>query len=254
MYLVPGRHWISIETEGEDYTLTMTPLGPLAAGAELEPNNDSDNAEPLDLDRARSGRLPGAADTDVYRFSLDATEHVAIQLDPPADGAVKVKLLAAGAEQMRLRQPIPGKPLVYDAELPVGDYELTLQSDSGSVLPYQLLVERRDPFVLPADLEPNDLATTARDLPPTLHVEGTGWGSGGEDDDWYRIPAPPDPTPAHRRDDERRRDPAWSSPTVSRGVGIDPDADRHHLDLARVARGRAAVPARHERRRLLPLT
>ena len=194
MYLVPGRHWISIETEGDDYTLTMTPLGPLAAGAELEPNNDSDNAEPLDLDRARSGRLPGAADTDVYRFSLDATEHVAIHLDPPADGAVKVKLLAAGAEQMRLRQPIPGTPLVYDAELPVGDYELTLQSDSGSVLPYQLLVERRDPFVLPADLEPNDLATTARDLPPTLHIEGTGWGSGGEDDDWYRIPAPPDPS------------------------------------------------------------
>ncbi len=190
----PGGTGSSIETEGDDYTLTMTPLGPLAAGAELEPNNDSDNAEPLDLDRPRSGRLPGAADTDVFRFSLDATEHVTIRLDPPADGGVKVKLVAAGTELMRLSQPVPGQPFAYDAELPVGDYELTLQSDSGSVLPYRLQVQRGDPFALPADLEPNDVAAEARDLPPTLHVEGTGWGSGGEDDDWYRMEAPPDPT------------------------------------------------------------
>ena len=224
MYLVPGRHWISIETEGDDYTLTMTPLGPLAAGAELEPNNDSDNAEPLDLDRPRSGRLPGAADTDVFRFSLDATEHVTIRLDPPADGGVKVKLVAAGTELMRLSQPVPGEqPFAYDAELPVGDYELTLQSDSGSVLPYRLLVQRGDPFVRPADLEPNDVAAEARDLPPTLHVEGTGWGSGGEDDDWYRIEAPPDPTQPIV---------VTTSGLVTRmeltdgvsGVGIDPDA------------------------------
>ena len=140
---------------------------------------------------------------------------------------------------------------MYDAELPVGDYELTLQSDSGSVLPYQLLVERRDPFVLPADLEPNDLATTARDLPPTLHIEGTGWGSGGEDDDWYRIEAPPDPSQPIVVTTSGARDPAWSSRTVS-AASVSIRTRRPHLDLARVARGRAAVPARHERRRLLP--
>ena len=194
MYLVPGEHWISIEAEGEDYTLAMTPLGPLAAGSEREPNNDTNNAEPIDLDELRAGRLTGPADADVYRFSLEAAEHVVIHVDPPADGGVKVKLVTAGTELMRLREPAVGKPFVYDAALPIGDYELTLESDPGSVRPYQLLVERADPFLLPADLEPNDTAAAAQVLPSTLHVEGMGRGIAGEDDDWYRIAAPPDPS------------------------------------------------------------
>ncbi len=222
MYLIPGEHWISIETEGEDYTLAMTPLGPLAAGSEREPNNDSNNAEPIDLDEPRAGRLTGPADADVYRFSLEAAEHVVIRVDPPADAGVKVKLMAAGTELMRLREPAAGQPFVYDAALPIGDYELTLESDPGSVRPYELLVERADPYLLPADLEPNDVPAAARDLPSTLHVQGMGRGIAGEDDDWYRIATPPDPSLPL----------VVTTTAVTRleltdgvnGVGIDPDA------------------------------
>ncbi len=32
MYLTPGQQWLQVEATGEDYTLTMTPLGPLGAG------------------------------------------------------------------------------------------------------------------------------------------------------------------------------------------------------------------------------
>ena len=84
MALVPGDHWIAIETRGEDYTLTMTPLGPRAEGAEREPNNDRANAEPIELDVPRTGRVPGPADTDVYRFSLGTAEQITVRLDPPA--------------------------------------------------------------------------------------------------------------------------------------------------------------------------
>ena len=223
MYLIPGEHWISIDTDGEDYTLAMTPLGPLAAGSERESNNDSNNAEPIDLDEPREGRLTGPADADVYRFSLEAAEHVVIRLDPPEDAGVKVKLITAGTELMRLREPAAGTPFVYDAALPIGDYELTLESDPGSVRPYQLLVERADPYLLPADLEPNDVPAAAHDLPSTLHVEGMGRGIAGEDDDWYRIAAPPDPTLPLV---------VTTTGAVTRmeltdgvnGVGIDPDA------------------------------
>ena len=68
MYLIPGRHWIAIETEGEDYTLTLAPLGPLAEGQEREPNEDIDHAEPLDIGVTRTARLPTTEDVDVVRF------------------------------------------------------------------------------------------------------------------------------------------------------------------------------------------
>ena len=194
LYLIPGRHWISIQTEGEDYTITLTPLGPLARGMEREPNEDADNAEPIDIGETRTGRLPGPEDTDVLRFSLEQSEHVVIRLEPPADGAVRLRLVSGGTELLRVREPVVGEPFVYDARLELGDYEITLSSDSGSVAPYRLLIERADPWMLPADLEPNDTADRARDVPGTLSVSGAGWGRGGEDDDWYRIAPVPDPT------------------------------------------------------------
>ena len=251
MYLVPGEHWIGVETEGDDYTLAMTPLGPLAEGSERESNDDGNNAEPIELDEPRTGRLPGPADSDVYRFSLEAAEHVVLRLDPPADGGVMVKLLADGTELMRLREPAPGQPLVYDAYLPIGDYELTLRSDSGSVSPYRLLVARGDPYLLPVDLEPNDVPRAARDLPPTLQVQARGWGAAGEDDDWYRLAPPPDPSlplvvtttgPVTRME---------LTDGVS-GVGIDADETGAMWTSRALPSGVATVPPRHQRRRLHP--
>ena len=47
---------------------------------------------------------------------------------------------------------------------------------------------REDPFAPVADLEPNDIRTRARLVGPSLHVAGRGFGSSGEDDDWYVLP------------------------------------------------------------------
>ena len=192
MYLTPGQAWLQVEATGEDYTLTLTPLGPVLAGTEREPNNDTIDAEPLGIGETISGRLAGPADEDWYRFSLQAPEHIVIRIDPPVDGGVRMRLAAAGTELMRIREPVPGQPVVWDMQLPTSDYELVLTSDSRSIQPYSLVVERADPYVLPADLEPNATVDVARDLPATMTVDGTGWGVTGEDDDWYRLPTPPD--------------------------------------------------------------
>lgn len=188
MALVPGDHWVAIETQGEDYTLAMTPLGPRAEGAEREPNNDRANAEPIDPGAARTGRLPGSADPDVYRFSLGTAEQVTVRLDPPADAAVQVELSTGTEGVARLREPEPGIPFVHRLALPAGDYEVTLQSASGSVEPYTLRVDREDPFAMVADLEPNDTQASARPVPPTLRVAGRGFGQRREDPDWYALP------------------------------------------------------------------
>ena len=156
MALVPGDHWIAIETGGEDYSLTLTPLGARAEGSEREPNNDAANAEPIDLDHPRTGRLPDPADTDVYRFSLGTPEHITLRLDPPSDAAIRIGLSSGTQDLARMRDPIAGVPFEHTLELYPGDYEVTLQSDSGSTQPYTLEVQREDPFGLVADLEPND--------------------------------------------------------------------------------------------------
>lgn len=186
--MVPGDHWFAIETRGDDWTMALTPLGPRAAGAEREPNNDTANAEPVELDVPRQGRLPGPADTDVYRFSTSVPEHVTIHLDPPPGTSVRMLLRSGGLEQFRVREQTPGVPFDWVGELPPGEHELELTSTAGSVDPYTLLVSRADPFEVPADLEPNDRLSLARPLPPTLDTDAAGFGAPGEDDDWYALP------------------------------------------------------------------
>jgi hypothetical protein len=225
MYLVPGEHWFTIETEGEDYALTLTPLGPQPPDTEREPNNDTANAEPIDVGEPRIGRVPGPADADLFRFSLEAPSHVVMRLAPPPDGAIRVRLSTGGTELMRTRDPLPGKPFVYDAFLQTGDYEVMLTSESGSIAPYTLIVDRADPWMLPIDLEPNDMVEAARDLPASLVIEGTGWGRDAEDADWYRIPAPPDPTQPLVVAIEGAITRVELTDGTSQ-IGIDPDAER----------------------------
>ncbi len=187
LYLVPGSHWVHVRASGGDYRLTMTALGPIDATSEREPNNDALTAQTIVVDTARVGRLPDAADVDTFRFSLRATDHVVIRLDPPDDGAIELDVVSAGTTLTSLRHPVAGTSLAYDALLWPGDYEVRVRSDSGSVSPYTLRLERLDPFALPADLEPNDTAGLARPLPSTLEAVGSGWGTAGEDD-WYQLP------------------------------------------------------------------
>ena len=115
-------------------------------------------------------------------------------MDPPTDGAIRLQLTSGGTELLRVREPIVGEPFVYDTVLELGDYELSLQAATPSIEPYQVSVERADAWTLPADLEPNEVLEAARDVPPTLVVEGDGFGIAHEDVDWYRIPAVADAT------------------------------------------------------------
>ena len=190
LYLVPGDHWLRVQGEAGDYSLRLVPLGPPDPKGEREPNDSDDRAQALRVGETRNGRLAEASDADAYRFFLAATEHLALRIDPPADGAVKFSL-DWGTQTLASGTSDPGQPLVYDAQLLPGDYNLRLTTDMPSEGTYHLALERRDPFTLPADLEPNDTAAQARPLPPTLAADGSTVQYG---DDWYALPVAPQPT------------------------------------------------------------
>ncbi len=184
MYLIPGDHWVVIAGDGE-YTLRLTPLGPPDPNGEREPNNDADHAEPIGLDHRLVGRLALPTDTDVYRFSLQATEHLVMHLDPPPDGGVGFQLLAGDTTVASDTGPATGLPVTYDALLPAGDYDLWLTPATPSAGPYTLELDLADPFTTAADQEPNDQMWMADPMPASQRVIGSGTPSG--DDDWYRL-------------------------------------------------------------------
>ena len=187
MYLEPGQHRFRVAGRGGEYSLALTPLGPPDPNAEREPNDDEAHAEVMLVADERSGRLPLEADTDIYRFSLAAAEHVLIQVEPPADGAIAYRLANGDTTLLERRVPATGETISYDAALLPGDYLMTLRPGVASSGRYHLSISRLDPFAREADQEPNDMASMARPFPASLVVEGTGTSEG--DEDWYRLPA-----------------------------------------------------------------
>jgi Mg-chelatase subunit ChlD len=186
LYLVPGEHRISIQADGGDYTLTATPMGPPDPNAEREPNDELARANRLEVGDTRTGRLR-ALDTDWYRFSLAAMEHVAIDVDVPDPSAIVMELEVSGQTIVETRGTAVGQDIRYDALLPAGDYVLWLRASEASDQAYRLGLERGDPFTRTGDLEPDDSASVARDIPDSGVIEGTGWG--GSDPDWFRLGA-----------------------------------------------------------------
>jgi hypothetical protein len=72
--------------------------------------------------------------------------------------------------------------------LDAGDYELVLRpnGDWRSDTPYEVRLDRLDPFELPFDLEPNDTEYDARPLGGRRMFTGNVGAFGKAD--WYRLP------------------------------------------------------------------
>jgi hypothetical protein len=193
LYLTPGDHWLLVSGRGGDYDLRFTPLGPPDPDSEHEPNNDSIEAERLDIGAPRSGRLPAAGDVDVWRFSTVATERLVLHVEPPADGAAAVTLSQSGRAVVSAPTPAVGEPMAHDLLLPPGDYEVVLQPGIESAERYRIWLERQDPLTVAIDQEPNDTFADARPVPPDGVITGQSGPSGGAD--WFLLPSSVDGLP-----------------------------------------------------------
>lgn len=188
LYLIPGQHVFTIKGEGDgEYTLLAKPLGPPDPLAEREPNDDSGRALPLAFDDPRTGLLATKDDTDMYRFSLSAWDHIRISVDPGVDGAILADLRWDGFPIRFIRRGAVAEVLTTEGVFPPGSYELQLKADTAGDAGYTVSLDRLPRFSCGADCEPNDNIAFANPLP----VSGVIAGEVGEwrDVDWYAVPA-----------------------------------------------------------------
>ena len=159
-YLIPGDHWFRVDGTGE-YALTPESLGPPVPGGEREPNDALAFAKALPMDGSVTGRIGSDADGDVFRFSLAATEHLKLTLDPPPDATFQVYPFGDAAPLLSFRRSAsPGAPVEMDVVLPAGDHAFEVLGPVDEER-YRLSLQRLDPFELAADQEPNNEAATA---------------------------------------------------------------------------------------------
>jgi hypothetical protein len=221
LYLLPGNQWFSVSGEDGDYTLRLVPLGPPEPSFEREPNDTLDRSQPLRFDETRTGRLTSPRDVDVYRFTLLAEDHVSLTITPPTDGSVSAAITWGGTAIASPAGVAAGEPIVYEASLLPGTYTVALDTLQANEQPYQIAVERLDPFRLSVDLEPNDHQGQARPLPIDRRVDGFADPTRRYDADWFLIAAA-----------DQARDLL---------VDVDPDADAD-VSLQVLALGTDGIP------------
>ncbi len=194
LYLPPGRHLLSVRGETGPYTLRVVPLGPPDPYAEMEPNDEESRAHLLRVGRSRLGYLTEESDQDYYRFSLRNGEHLRLLVSPPPDLVIRAVLSGGEGQIADLQGGEAGDSIVYEIELPMGEYHVRLvpRGASAARLPYRIRLDRLDPYALPTDLEPNDEVMWARPMPANQVFRGE-LGVGGDSDDWYRLPLSSEP-------------------------------------------------------------
>lgn len=190
LFLVPGEYFLAASGKDADYRLALRALGPPGPDAELEPNDELQNALPLTFGQERNGFMSHKADSDRYQFGLAGPEHVRITAKSPVDGAIRGDLNVGDDNQnvSSIHPPAKaGVSLVWDAWLPAGDYSVKLEPSILSDAEYYLKLERLPWFDGAVDREPNnDPDHASRIRPDGLVVGEVGITRAGED--WYRLP------------------------------------------------------------------
>lgn len=144
LYLAQGRHILALDGGGTDYTLRAEPTGPPAAGAEVEPNDSVEAATLLVPGVPRQGRLSGAADVDILRFTLDRDGPMALSLSLP-DGGEAVLQMSGGGEVRT--ETLPAEGLTFARDWVAGEYVLQLSPLlSADPVPWQARLDWADPF------------------------------------------------------------------------------------------------------------
>jgi Mg-chelatase subunit ChlD len=142
--LLPGRYQVRLEGDNTDYRLEAAPLGHPRPGREMEPNDRPEDANPLWLGEAIEGDFYSEGDRDHFHFHLPGENRLLLDVEPPADTALRARLYWQGREVLRSRYLEEATRL--SRVMPPGDYVLRLEGDAPSASPYRVEVGIGDPW------------------------------------------------------------------------------------------------------------
>lgn len=193
--LPPGNYFVSVTGKDSDYTLasSVTDAPPPASDtvAEREPNDNTDEEQPLHDGETIKGSLKDYNDPDIYRLSLATRQGVDIQFAPTTDCPAGSYVAAFewdsdNGQFPRISAP-SGQVADYKAVLEPGDYTLSIRSQlCEQPVDYTLSYKATLDTEAVGDVEPNDTVETARPLQSDLTVSGTVGQF--DDPDWFRLP------------------------------------------------------------------
>lgn len=197
--LPPGRTSFRIAGPAGPWSVTAKPNGPapldVLGGAaaprkpgeidEVEPNDGIERALLLPLGGSRAGQIEQPDDTDTYRFTLPGPTKVRLTLSGPDGIGLRAVVNRSSYWEAGRINPEggPGSAVFLLAQ---GEWFVSVRADKRDAQPYEIMLDRVPWFGPETDLEPNDSAWTAGDLPPDFHLTGTL--AKNDDKDIYRLP------------------------------------------------------------------
>ena len=187
MFLLPGRHTVSVEGADGEYTLLARALGPPDPDGEIEPNDES-NKQRLMIGQTRHGLLSDRNDVDNYRFFVGNWDHLKLTIQPPADGIIQGHIYWYTGQVAQIIPNGPGEPLIMQGLFPAGDYRVQLDPKQVSDAEYHVSLERLPRFAYPADSEPNGNGKFYRAAPVPANLVLEGNSGEWRDWDYYELP------------------------------------------------------------------
>lgn len=198
--LPPGRTSFRISGPAGAWSVTAKPVGPapldVLGGAaaprgdgevdEVEPNDGIERALQLPLGASRAGQIEQADDVDTYRFTLAGPTKVRLSLSGPDGIGLRALVNRASYWEAGRLTPEAGGEASAVFLLSQGDWFVSVRADKRDARPYRLKLDRVAWFGPETDLEPNDSAWTAGEIPADFHI--TGALAQNDEDDIYRLP------------------------------------------------------------------
>ncbi|MEO6014571.1 MAG: VWA domain-containing protein [Devosia sp.] len=190
--LAPGEYIVAINGKDGDYTLgdDRAASPPVSTDlAEIEPNDSSEEAEPILEGKLLTAQLGTPSDQDTFRISLANRQGIDFRLATEVNCPVRFQIgWDSALGEIPGFEPEAGQKAQYRALLEAGDYFVIVRPN-GECAPtasYTIGYATIPNMPEVGDVEPNDIYSAARPVPPSLEISGTV----GEfsDADWFRLP------------------------------------------------------------------
>ena len=170
---------------GENAKPVEVLLNPLTEQAEVEPNNDAEQAQTVRTTAPILFRLAEPGDRDLFRFRLSEPANLVVTIEPDEKLGTWMRLLDSDGNTVLERSVYPNRANVMAGGVVSGSYLLEVAASGRSSDPERTLTLTVVPQPVVDPTEPNGSLGTAATAAVNQQVSGVIWPVG--DADFYEV-------------------------------------------------------------------